>query len=189
MMQPWRESSAPQLEGSATIQLQPTWLLIAAAFCAALCNLSRHVPVPRGTFFLGILHPIHDGSGQCFPPSCWGVGWKRPIWWCYQAAALVGVCSSVPLINLWHGPSLMQLKHLMKKGPGGSSAVQTHFLLPAAHADRKSDLIHIKKKKKGYTFQAITGILSTLGDTREVHCHARSSPKWKYPSQWQPFPQ
>lgn len=151
MMQSWRESSAPQLGGSATIQLQPTWLLIAAAFCAARCTPARHVPAPGGTFFLGVPHPIHDGSGQRFSPSHWGIGWKRPIWfWLGESKRggvtkllRVGVCNSVPLINLCYGPSLTQLEHQVEKGPGESSAELTHFVLPATHAGRKSDWIHI----------------------------------------------
>jgi len=68
----------------------------------------------------------------------------------------------------------------MAKGLGDSSAEQTPFLLSAPHADRKADQTHTNNKK---TFQAITGIVSTLGDNQEVHRHARSSPKLTYLTQ------
>lgn len=58
----------------------------------------------------------------------------------------------------------------MKKGPGEISAEQTPPLLPAAHADRKPDQLHRREggKKKRQTYQAMTGIMSTPGDIKEV---------------------
>lgn len=47
-----------QLGGSAALQLQPMWLLIAVLFCAALCTPTRCLPALGFTFFLGIPHPI-----------------------------------------------------------------------------------------------------------------------------------
>lgn len=51
------------------------------------------------------------------------------MWWCYHTAGLVGVCSSVPLINPRRGPSSLQLEEQMEKGLRESSAEQTPLLL------------------------------------------------------------
>lgn len=61
-------------------------------------------------------------------------------WWLSAVQSLLSIPDIVP--------SSLQLEDQMEKRLRESSAEQTLLLLPATHSDRKSDQMHIRKKKK-----------------------------------------
>lgn len=61
-------------------------------------------------------------------------------WWLSAVQSLLSIPDIVP--------SSLQLEDQMEKRLRESSAEQTLLLLPATHADRKSDQMHIRRKKK-----------------------------------------